>query len=90
MVTFGKYPLRSCHLRESCATTQVAVILAHSNVSHVRIASVDDKLFIYHEPLEQQNTRALGKGSGDQSASRQGRKDTIFDSKAVLCCAVVS
>jgi hypothetical protein len=51
-------------MRESCATTQVAVILAHSNVSHVRIASVDDKLSIHHEPLEQQNTLALGERSG--------------------------
>jgi hypothetical protein len=30
----------------------------------VRIASVDDKLFIHHEPLEQQYTRALGERSG--------------------------
>ncbi len=51
-------------MRESCAATLVAVILAHSNVSHMRIASVDDKLFIHHEPLEQQNTRTLGERSG--------------------------
>lgn len=51
-------------MRESCAATLVAVILAHSNVSHERIASVNDKLFIHHEPLEQQNTRALGGRSG--------------------------
>jgi len=51
-------------MRESCAATVVAVILAHINVSHVRIASVNDKLFIHHEPSEQQNTRALGERSG--------------------------
>src|SRR6267154_3400813 len=34
------------------------------NVSHVRIVSVDDKLFIHHEPLEQHTTRALGERSG--------------------------
>lgn len=51
-------------MRESCAATQVAVILAHSNVSHVRIAAIEDKLFIHHEPLEQRNTRALGERSG--------------------------
>ena len=51
-------------MRESCAATLVAVILAHNNISHLRIASVDGKLFIHHETLEQQNTRALGERSG--------------------------
>jgi len=50
-------------MRESCAAAQVTVVLAHSDVSHVRIASVDDKLFIHHELLKQQNTRALGERS---------------------------
>jgi hypothetical protein len=50
-------------MRESCAAALVAVILAH-NVSHVRIASVDGKLFIHHEASEQQNTRAPGERSG--------------------------
>jgi hypothetical protein len=42
---------------------QVTVILAHSDVSHLKIASVD-KLFIHHESLEQQNTLAIGKRTG--------------------------
>jgi hypothetical protein len=41
-------------MSESCAN--VAAVLAHSNVSHVTISPIDDKLILHYKPLNSRKT----------------------------------